>query len=119
MVIIKTVKYKKANGYSEEGLKEYEYLLHHIVVDDKGVEDVHHCLVYDHIANMFEQAHLVVKDGKVTLEGKTIKDGTFHVLKGIEPLQEVSWSDEEADENKIKAKKMRSGMTFKEKSKEW
>lgn len=103
----------------ENGLKEFEYLLHHISVDDDGKEEIHHCFVYDHLANMFEQGHLVVENGKVSLDGKKIKDGTFHVLKGLESSQEVTWSDEEADENKIKPKNMRSGMTFKEKAKEW
>ncbi|GAG76304.1 unnamed protein product, partial [marine sediment metagenome] len=50
-----------------EGLEDYEYLLHHIEIDDKGKEKIHHCLVYDHIANMFEQDHLLTKDGKVVL----------------------------------------------------
>jgi len=100
-------------------LEDYEYLLHHIEIDNKGKEKIHHCLIYDHIANMFEQDHLLIKNGKAYLNDKEIKEGIFHVIKGLESTQEIVWSDEEAEENKIKPKKMRSGMTFKEKSKEW
>ncbi len=100
-------------------LLDYEYLLHHIETDDNGKEEIHHCFVYDHIANMFEQAHLFIKDGKVYLDDKEIKEGLFHVIKGLEGTQEVVWSDKEAEENKIKPKEMKSGMTLKEKSKEW
>ena len=41
------------------------------------------------------------------------------MIKGLEGTQEVVWSDKEAEENKIKPKEMKSGMTLKEKSKEW
>lgn len=99
-------------------LDDYEYLLHHIEVVD-GVEETHHCLVYDHVGNMFEQANLTVKDGKVFINGEEVKEGTFHVIKGLEPNQEVVWSDEEAKENGIRPKQMRAGMTKEEKSKEW
>ena len=100
-------------------LKDFEYLLHHIEIDDKGKEEIHHCYVYDHIANMFEQEHLLVKDGKVYLNGKQIKEGVFHVIKGLEPTQETSWSDKEAEEHGIKPKAMKEGMNVKEKAKEW
>jgi len=103
----------------EDGIKEFEYLLHHIVNGNSGKEEIHHCLVYDHIGNMFEQGHLVVENGKVTLDGKKVGDGTFHVIKGLESSQEVVWSNDEAKENKIDVKKMESGMTFKDKSKVW
>lgn len=103
----------------ENGIKEFEYLLHHIITDDDGKEEIHHCLVYDHVGNMFEQGHLVVENGKATLDGKKVKDGTFHVIKGLESSQEVAWSDEEAKQHKITIKKMKSGMTHKDKSKEW
>ncbi len=100
-------------------MEDYEYLLHHIETDDEGEEEIHHCLVYDHIANLFEQAHLLVKEGKVYLDNKQIKEGLFHVIKGLESTQETVWSDEEANENKIVPKKMKAGMTLKEKAKEW
>jgi hypothetical protein len=100
-------------------LEDYEYLLHHIEIDDKGKENIHHCLVYDHIANMFEQDHLLIKNGKVYLGDKEIKEGIFHVIKGLEPTQEIVWADEEAEENGIKPKKMKAGMSLLEKSKEW
>lgn len=100
-------------------LEDYEYLLHHIEIDNEGKEKIHHCLVYDHIANMFEQGHLLIKNGKTYLDGKEIKEGIFHVIKGLERTQEVVWSNEEAEENKIKPKEMRSGMTLKEKAREW
>lgn len=104
---------------SLKAMEDYEYLLHHIHINEDGKEEVHHCLIYDHIANMFEQIHLLIKDGKIYLDDKEIKEGLFHVMKGLEPKQEVVWSDEEAEENKIKPKKMITGMTLKEKAKEW
>lgn len=103
----------------EDGIKDFEYLLHHIVTDDNGKEDIHHCLVYDHIGNMFGQGHLVVKDGKITLDGKKVEDGTYHVLKCLEPEQEVAWSDDEAKKNNIDVKQMKSGMSLKDKAKVW
>jgi len=101
------------------GLDDYEYLLHHIHKSNGGKEEVHHCLMLDHMANMFEQEHLVVKNGKTFLNGKRIKDGVFHIIRGLEKTQEVAWSDQEAQENKIIPKKIRAGMTLKEKAKEW
>ena len=103
----------------EKQLEDYEYLLHHIETDDEGKENVHHCYVYDHIANLFEQEHLVVADGKVHLGGKEIKDGIFHVINGLEPTQEVAWGNAEAEKAGITPKKMKAGMTLKKKSKEW
>jgi len=104
--------------HGHQQLKDFEYLLHHIAVDGNE-EIVHHCFVYDHIANLFEQGHMVIKDGKVSLDGKTIKEGTFHVIIGLEPTQEVCYSNREAYEFKIRAMKLRSGMTRKQKAKEW
>lgn len=103
----------------QRGFEDFEYLLHHIHFSEKGKEEIHHCLVYDHIANMFEQAHLLVKDGRVYIDGKLIKEGIFHVIKGLEPTQGVVWSNEEAKEHKIKLKNMKAGMSLKEKSAEW
>ena len=100
-------------------IEDYEYLLHHIEVDENGREEIHHCFIYDHIANMFEQSHLFIKDGKVYLDDKEIKEGLFHVIKGLEPTQEVVWANDEAEENGIEPKEMNTGMTLKEKSKEW
>lgn len=100
-------------------MKDYEYLLHHIEVSDSGNEAIHHCYVYDHIANMFKQGHLVIKDGKVFINGKKAKDGVYHVITGLEPKQDVNWSDREAKKHNIKPKKMRAGMTNKQKSREW
>lgn len=68
---------------------------------------------------MFGQGHLVVKDGKITLDGKKVEDGTYHVLKCLEPEQEVAWSEDEAKENNIDVKKMKSGMTLNDKAKVW
>jgi len=99
-------------------LKDFEYLIHHIATK-AGKEEVHHCYLYDHLANLFEQGHMVIKDGKVQLNGKTIKEGTFHVIIGLEPTQEVCYSDIEATEAKIRPKRLTSGMTRKQKSKEW
>ncbi|GAJ07586.1 unnamed protein product [marine sediment metagenome] len=100
-------------------LKDFEYLLHHIEIGKNGEERIHHCFVYDHIGNMFSQGHLLVKNGKVYVDEKEIKEGLFHFIVGLETDQDVAWSDEEARENKIKPKKMRAGMSLKEKSKEW
>ena len=99
-------------------IEDFEYLLHHIESED-GKEKIHHCLVFDHLGNMFEQEHLWIEKGKVYLGKKQIKEGIFHVIKGLEPTQEVAWSDEEAEDAGIKPKKMRSGMTLKDKSKVW
>lgn len=100
-------------------LKDFEYLIHHIEVNDKGREEVHHCYLYDHIANLFEQGHITIKDGKVSLDGKTIKEGTFHVIVGLEPTQEVCYSNTEATLAGIRPKKLKLGMTRKQKAKEW
>lgn len=99
-------------------LKDFEYLIHHIETKD-GKEEVHHCYLYDHIANLFEQGHIVIKDGKVSLDGKLIKEGTFHVIVGLEPTQEVCYSNAEAIKAKIRPKGLTSGMTRKQKAKEW
>gem|GEM_PF-6974295 len=101
-----------------EPLKDFEYLIHHIETKD-GKEEIHHCYLYDHIANLFEQAHLDIKGGKAYLDGKLVKDGTFHVIVGLEKTQKVVWTDEEAKAAKIKPKSMRAGMTLKQKAKEW
>ncbi|GAG28225.1 unnamed protein product [marine sediment metagenome] len=103
----------------ERSPSAYEYLLHHIAVDDSGKEEVHHCYVYDHLGNLFTQAHLLIKDGKGFLDGKEIKEGLFHIISGLEVFQEVAWSNEEAEENNIRPKEMKAGMTLKQKSKEW
>ena len=68
---------------------------------------------------MFEHAHLLVKNGKVYVDEKEIKEGLFHFIVGLEANQEVAWSNEEARENGIKPKAMKAGMNFKEKGKEW
>ena len=99
-------------------LKDFEYLIHHIATK-AGKEEVHHCYLYDHIANLFEQGHLIVKDNKITLNGKIIKDGTYHILVGLEPTQEVSYSDASAEKAGIRPKRLVSGMTAKQKAKEW
>lgn len=110
---------KKKTEKPLPALEDYENLLHHIHISDKGKEEIHHCLIFDHIANMFKQIHLWVKDGKVYLDGKEIKEGTFHVIGGLEPTQGVVWSDKEAEDNGIHPKAMKQGMSLKEKSKEW
>ncbi|MCK4386047.1 MAG: hypothetical protein KAW52_07260, partial [candidate division Zixibacteria bacterium] len=104
---------------NKRGFEDFEYLLHHVHISEGGKEEIHHCFLYDHIANLFEQAHLAVKKGVTYLEGKKIQDGIFHVIKGLESTQEITWSDDEAKKNRIKQKVMKPGMGFKEKSKEW
>lgn len=108
-----------STSIKKRGFADFEYLLHHIHIGKDGKEEIHHCLLCDHIANLFEQAHLAVKKGVAYLEGKKIQDGIFHVIKGLESTQEAVWSDIEARENKIKPKAMKKGMSLKDKSKEW
>jgi len=107
------------NNIRKRSFEDFEYLLHHVHIDDGGKEEIHHCFLYDHIANLFEQAHLAVKEGVTYLEDKKIQDGIFHIIKGLESTQEAIWSDSEAKENKIKPKEMKEGMSLREKSKEW
>lgn len=103
----------------EHGLNDFEYLIHHIVTNEKGEEEIHHCFLFDHIANLFEQEHLVVKNGKTFFKGKQVKDGVFHVISGLEPTQDVCWSDEEAEDHDITPKQLKMGMTYKDKAKIW
>ena len=103
----------------EMTLKDYEYLLHHIAIDDAGKEEVHHCMLYDHIANMFMQSHLLIKDGEALLDGRKVSDGLFHVISELESTQEVAWSNEEAKSKGLEAKEMKAGMTLEQKAKEW
>jgi len=103
----------------EMNIEDYEYLLHHIAFNDNDEEEIHHCMLYDHIANLFIQGHLLIKDNVAYINGKKINEGIFHIITGLEETQDVSWSDEEAQENNIDIKQMKSGMTFKEKAKEW
>lgn len=109
---------EKVEKQLEENLETFEYLLHHVATEGDD-EIVHHCHVYDHIGNLFEQVHLYFDKGKVYLDGKEIKEGHYHVIKGLEPKQEVAWSEEEATKAGIKPKGMMSGMTLKEKAKAW
>lgn len=102
----------------EENFEQFEYLIHHVAIEESE-EVIHHCFFYDHIGNMFEQSHLWIDKGKIYLDGKIIKEGHYHVIKGLEPTQEVSWSEEEARDAGIEPKKMITGMTLKEKSREW
>jgi len=108
-----------STSITKRGFEDFEYLLHHIHIDEGGKEEIHHCFLCDHIANLFEQAHLVVKKGVVYLEGKKIQDGILHVIKGLESTQEAVWSDIEAKENKIKPKAIKKGMSLGEKAKKW
>lgn len=109
---------EKIQKQLEENLETFEYLIHHVAMEGDE-EIVHHCHMYDHIGNLFEQAHLYFDKGKVYLDGKEIKEGHYHVIKGLEPKQEVAWSEEEATKAGIKPKGMMSGMTLKEKAKAW
>jgi len=100
-------------------IEDFEYLLHHIEIDEKGNETIHHCFVYDHLGNLFKQEHILVKNGVVQIGNKKVKEGIFHIISGLEETQEICWSDEQAKENDIVPKKMSAGMTYKQKSKEW
>ena len=103
----------------EEQLSNDDYLIHHIEVDKDGNEIIHHCYLYDHMANLYEQGHLDVRKGVAYLDGKKIKEGHFHIIKGLEPTQEVVRGDDEAEKVGIKPKGMKAGMTLKEKAKVW
>lgn len=110
--------FSKQKEKDEIDMPSFEYLLHHIVIDGRD-ESIHHCFVYDHIANLFEQGHIVIKDGKSFIDGKKAKDGIYHFIKGLEATQDVSWGDDQAEEQKIIPKKMFAGMSFSKKAKEW
>jgi len=99
-------------------LEDFEYLIHHIEKFG-GKEEIHHCYLYDHIGNLYEQGHLEIKGGKAYLDGKLVKDGLFHIIKGFEKSQEVAYTNAEAVKAKIKPKAMKAGMTLKQKAKEW
>lgn len=103
----------------EHQLEDFEYLLHHIVSSEEGIEEIHHCCLYDHIGNLFELTHLAVIDGQCHIDGQPIQDGVYHIISRLEPTQQVAWSDQEAEENNIKPKKMEAGMTYEEKAEEW
>jgi hypothetical protein len=115
---IKEHKEKINKKLDEENLETFEYLIHHVSVEGDE-EIIHHCHMYDHIGNLFEQVHLWIDKGKIYLDGKQIKEGHFHVIKGLEETQEVAWSEQEATDAGIKPKGMMSGMTLKEKAKVW
>ena len=87
----------------DEPLDDFSYLLHHVEVDSNGNENLHHCFVYDHLGNMFTQDKIIVKDGRCYDENnKLLKDGVYHIISGLEPTQEVCWSDSQAEENGIR-----------------
>ncbi len=110
----------KALESKEKQIEDFEYLLHHISIDEEtGSEEIHHCFLFDHMANLFEQGHLEIRDGKTFVNGRRVKEGRFHILKGLESKQEISWSDEQAKSAGIKLKRLKAGMTLKEKAKRW
>jgi hypothetical protein len=74
-------------------LEEWLYLIHHIhAEDDTNMEELHHCVVLDHLGNMFEVEHIKGEDGK-----------TYHCITGVRTDQKIYWSEEDAkkDGNKI------------------
>lgn len=73
----------------EEGaqLEDWLYLLHHIHVDEEtGEEILHHCVLTDHLGNLYEIGH-----------AEDAKGVTYHYIVGLVPDQDVYWSDEEAE----------------------
>ena len=82
-------------------IDDWEYLIHHVETNENGKESIHHCFLYDHLGNMFVQKHIAVSKGKVYVDGRALKDETYHVLVGLESTQDVSWSDEQAKESGI------------------
>ena len=70
-------------------LEEWEYLIHHIHVDgETGDEEIHHCVLVDHLGNLYLIGH--ADEGDV---------GQRHIVIGLVEDQEVFYSDEEAEEN--------------------
>ena len=109
-----------AKAREEMGLpiKDYEYLIHHIN-NDEGKDLIYHCMLYDHIGNMFEIDHMEIKNGQAKTGNRKIADGSYHVVTRLEPTQEVAWSDEEAQKGGITPKRMSPGMSLQKKAKEW
>lgn len=70
---------------AEEPAEDWVYLLHHVATVE-GAEELHHCVLVDHLGNLFAVDHLEV-DGQIR-----------HVITGLAPDQQVFWSDEEAQE---------------------
>ena len=70
-------------------MEDWEYLIHHIHVDeDTGEEIIHHCPMLDHLGNLYSVEHLEGEDGEF-----------YHILSGLMEDQEVIWSDEQAEED--------------------
>jgi hypothetical protein len=72
-----------------EGIEDWEYLLHHMHVNDipGEEEEVHHCPMLDHLGNKYKVEHIIGEDGK-----------PYHCIMGLEENQEVLRSDDAAKE---------------------
>ncbi|MBU1621735.1 MAG: hypothetical protein KJ604_19955, partial [Gammaproteobacteria bacterium] len=68
------------------GLPDWAYLIHHLHDHGTDIESVEHCVLLDHLGNLFQVEHLEA-------EGTT-----HHVVTGLLDEQDVFWSDEEAKE---------------------
>ena len=91
----------------KRALEDFEYLLHHAHIEGEEIEETHHCLLSDHNFNLFEIDHIEV-NGE-----------TYHIIKGLEPTQDIVWADEEARQKGIEPKELRAGMSFEQKADEW
>ena len=54
-------------------------------------EELHHCIVLDHLGNEFKVEHITGEDGKI-----------YHCITGLEKDQKVYWSEEEAKKDNQK-----------------
>lgn len=81
-------KMEKMLSKAGEPMDDWAYLVHHAHVDSEtGKEVLHHCFMLDHLGNKYEVKHMIGKDSKF-----------YHVIVGLQPEQEVYWSDEDARE---------------------
>lgn len=74
-------KFKSEHG---EPIEDWAYLIHHIEIID-GEEELHHCLMLDHLGNKYETGHITDNEGKLQ-----------HCILGLAEDQKVYWSDQEA-----------------------
>ena len=70
-------------------MENWEYLIHHIHVDEKtGKEIIHNCPLVDHLGNLYKIEHIKDDDGNIK-----------HYVVGLIEDQKVYWNDEEVKED--------------------
>ena len=71
----------------DQPVEDWEYLIHHLHVDENTGEDiVHHCVLVDHLGNLYTVEHILDEKGD-----------TRHCIAGLLEEQDVYWSNEEAE----------------------